>query len=255
MRLTLVAALTAMSLCCLSDFALGADKKVTQLKDKKDKISYSIGVDIGKSIQQKDIAINMDTFIAGFKDGQAGKLTKMTEDDVRQTLVALQAEIIEKQKSAQQAQSGKNLADGEKFLTDNKKQKGVVALPSGLQYRIISEGKGDSPTLNDTVTAQYRGKLINGTEFDSSYSHGGPVKFEVKNVIPGWTEALQLMKPGAKWELFIPPKLAYGQQSIGQVIGPNSTLIFEVELITVEKQTAKANAKPGDKTAQSNGNK
>lgn len=229
------AALTTVSFCLLNQYAWAAENQGGQLKDKKDKISYSIGVDVGKSIQKQKIEINPESFMTGFKDGQANKTTLMTEDEIRQTLLALQTEMLERQKTEMKAMAAKNLNDGQKFLAENKKNKDVVTLPDGLQYRIIKEGKGDSPKATDIVTTHYRGKLIDGTEFDSSYNRGEPVKFTVNGVIPGWTEALQLMKPGAKWELFIPAKLAYGEHGVGQIIGPNSTLIFEVELLNVEK--------------------
>lgn len=233
MKRTLVA-LTTASLCFFAQFSAATENQATQLKDMKDKISYSIGVDVGKSIQKQKIDINPEIFLAGFKDGQADKLSLMTEEQIRDTLMALQTQMLEKHKTAAKEMATKNLAEGEKFLTENKKQKGVVTLPSGLQYRIIKEGKGTAPTATDTVTTHYRGKLINGTEFDSSYSRGEPAKFAVNGVIPGWVEALQLMKPGAKWELFVPAKLAYGENGVGQLIGPNSTLIFEVELLNVD---------------------
>lgn len=233
MKRTLVA-LTAASLCFFTQISVAADNQATQLKDMKDKISYSIGVDVGKSIQKQKIEINPETFLAGFKDGQADKLSLMTEEQIRDTLMALQTQMLEKHKTAAKEMATKNLAEGEKFLTENKKQKGVVTLPSGLQYRIIKEGKGTAPKATDTVVTHYRGKLINGTEFDSSYSRGEPAKFAVNGVIPGWVEALQLMKPGAKWELFVPANLAYGENGVGQLIGPNSTLVFEVELLNVD---------------------
>lgn len=233
----ILVALASLSFC----FSAGAaDKQVTQLKDNKDKISYSIGVDVGKSIQKQKIEISADPFFLGFKDGLAEKYSLMPEAEVKQTLMALQTQILEKQKAEIKELANKNQTDGEKFLAENKTKKGIVSLPSGLQYRIINEGKGDAPKATDTVTTHYRGKLINGSEFDSSYSRGEPVKFAVNGVIPGWTEALQLMKPGAKWELFIPAKLAYGEHGVGQIIGPNSALIFDVELLTVEKPETKA---------------
>ncbi|MGD9592726.1 MAG: FKBP-type peptidyl-prolyl cis-trans isomerase [Candidatus Berkiella sp.] len=219
------------------------DNKGGQLKDKKDKISYSIGVDVGKSIMKQKIDVNTEPFMQGFKDGQADKTTLMTEDEIRQTLMALQSELLEKQKADMKEAAAKNLSAGEKFLDDNKKKKDIVTLPSGLQYRIIKEGKGESPKAADVVTTHYRGKLIDGTEFDNSYNRGEPVKFAVNGVIPGWTEALQLMKPGSKWELFIPSKLAYGENGVGQIIGPNSALVFEVELLNVEKNDKASNDK------------
>lgn len=236
LKRTLVA-LATLSLCCLSQSAWSENNKAEKLDNKKDKISYSIGMDVGKSIQKQKIDINPDFFLTGLKDGLTNKYSLMTEDEVRQTLLAIQTEILERQNTEMKAMASKNLTDGEKFLADNKKQKGIVTLPSGLQYRVIKNGTGESPKATDTVTTHYRGKLIDGTEFDSSYSRGEPARFAVNAVIPGWTEALQIMKPGAKWELFIPPKLAYGENGIGQIIGPNSTLIFEVELMSVDKNT------------------
>lgn len=252
---TLIAAAT-LSLCFFSQTALSAGAKTEKTDsklDKKDKASYSIGVDVGRSIEKQHIEINPDMFVTGLKDGLANKYGLLTEEEVKQTLMGLQSEIMERQTTEMKAMASKNLEDGDKFLAENKKQKGVITLPSGLQYRIIKEGSGDSPKATDTVTTHYRGKLINGTEFDSSYTRGEPARFAVNAVIPGWTEALQLMKPGAKWELFIPPKLAYGENGIGQLIGPNSTLVFEVELLNVDKAKAepaqdnKAAAKPNKK--------
>ncbi|MBI2792002.1 MAG: FKBP-type peptidyl-prolyl cis-trans isomerase [Gammaproteobacteria bacterium] len=242
-----IAALTTASICLLVQNVWAAGDQGAQLKDKKDKISYSIGVDVGKSILKQKIDINPEPFLLGFKDGQADKSTLMTEDEIRQTLMALQTEMLEKQKAEMKDAAAKNLAAGQKFLEDNKKKKDIVTLPSGLEYRIIKDGKGESPKATDVVTTHYRGKLIDGTEFDSSYNRGEPVKFAVNGVIPGWTEALQLMKPGAKWELFIPSKLAYGEHGVGQIIGPNSALIFEVELLSVEKPENK------DKSAEKQG--
>lgn len=250
---TLIAA-AALSLCFFSQIAFSAStsnkaEKADNVDSKKDKISYSIGVDVGRSIDKQHIDINSDVFITGLKDGLANKYSVLTEEEVKQTLMGLQSEIMERQNAEMKAMASKNLEEGDKFLADNKKQKGVITLPSGLQYRIIKDGSGESPKATDTVTTHYRGKLINGTEFDSSYTRGEPARFAVNAVIPGWSEALQLMKPGAKWELFIPPKLAYGENGIGQLIGPNSTLIFEVDLLNVDK----AKAEPAqDKAAKLN---
>lgn len=213
------------------------DKKII-LKDKISKVSYSIGIDIGKSFNEQSITLNEDAFLAGVRDGRGEKKALMTDDEIRDTLLALQTEMAEKQKAEAKKVSMKNQTDGSSFLEKNKKRDGIVTLPSGLQYKVITEGKGTKPKATDTVTTHYRGKLIDGSEFDSSYSRGEPVSFAVNGVIPGWTEALQLMSPGSKWELFIPADLAYGEQGIGGVIPPNSTLTFEVELISV-KEAAK----------------
>ena len=186
------------SLCFFSQPAFSDAKKAPAQDNKVDKTSYSIGVDVGRSIQKQKIEVNPDAFVQGLKDGLAGKYSMLTEDEVKQTLLGVQSEIMDRQNAEMKAVAAKNLEDGEKFLTENKKQKGVVTLPSGLQYKIVKEGSGESPKATDTVTTNYRGKLIDGTEFDSSYTRGEPARFAVNAVIPGWTEALQLMKPGAQ---------------------------------------------------------
>ena len=233
--------LTALGFGIFGPLAWSAENQATQLKDKREKLGYSVGIDIGKSVNKQKIDLEPNAFFAGFKDGTANKTSLMSEDEIRQTLLSLQTELVERQKAENKIIADKNLIEGEKFLAENKKRKGVVTLPSGLEYRIIKQGSGDSPKPTDVVVVNYRGKLINGTEFDSSYTRGEPVKLTVNGVIPGWTEALQLMKPGAKWELFIPAKLAYGEHGAGQIIGPNSTLIFDVDLLSVEKPNTTPN--------------
>jgi len=170
----------------------------------------------------------------GLKDSYNGDNTLLTEDQARQAIEDFQKTLMAKKAETMQKLSEKNKADGEKFLAENAKKEGVKSLPSGLQYKEITPGMGKSPKATDTVTVHYKGTLIEGTEFDSSYKRGEPATFPVSGVIAGWTEALQLMKEGAKWQLFIPPNLAYGERGAGPDIGPNATLIFEVELITVK---------------------
>lgn len=205
-----------------------------QLKTEDDKISYSIGVDIGKHFRNQDITIKQDSFLKGVQDGQDenAKLL-MSEQEIKDTLISLQARILEKQNEERKTLAEANLKQGKAFLDQNKSRKEVKTTSSGLQYEIITEGKGSSPKPTDRVSTHYRGSLIDGTEFDSSYSRGEPMQFAVNGVIPGWTEALQLMKPGAKWKLWIPPELAYGEHGVGHVIGPNATLVFEIELLEV----------------------
>jgi FKBP-type peptidyl-prolyl cis-trans isomerase FklB len=157
----------------------------------------------------------------------------MTEEEIRQTMMAFQKEMMAKQEEQMKKAGEKNKKEGEAFLAENKKKEGVITLPSGLQYKVIKAGQGKKPQASDKVTVHYRGTLINGTEFDSSIRRGQPATFPVSGIIPGWSEALQLMQEGAQWQLFIPPNLAYGERGAGNVIGPNSTLIFEVELISV----------------------
>jgi len=224
----------SFALLSLTGSVFGQDKS-TPLKDSKDKVSYSIGLNIGFNLKKQNVSINPDTFVLGLKDALAGK-PQMTDEQVKETMTAFEKEMIDKQKAA----GVKNGADGEKFLAENKKKEGVKTTASGLQYKVVKEGTGAQPKEKDTVMANYRGTLIDGTEFDSSYTRGQPATFPVSGVIKGWTEALQMMKVGSKYQLFIPAKLAYGERAIGPDIGPNSTLIFEVELLDV-KPAAGAN--------------
>jgi FKBP-type peptidyl-prolyl cis-trans isomerase FklB len=219
--------LTVVALCFAA--SIFAEDKPPQLKDLKDKASYSIGLNFGFNFQRQNVDLNTDAFAAGFKDAMSGRKPLMSEQEVRDTLIAFESDLQQKQTAA----GKKNSADGEKFLTDNKSKEGVKATASGLQYKVVKEGSGVQPKPSDTVTVNYRGTLVDGTEFDSSYKRGQPATFPVGGVIPGWTEALQLMKVGSKYQLFIPAKLAYGEQG-RPGIPPNSLLIFEVELMDVK---------------------
>src|SRR5215467_14652951 len=194
----------------------GQDKS-PQLKDQKDKVSYSIGMQIGFNLGRQKVDVNPDILAAGIKDAIAGN-PQLTTEQVKDIM----------------SQFEKDKVDGEKFLEENKKKPGVKATASGLQYKVEKEGTGPQPKSTDMVTVNYRGTLIDGTEFDSSYKRGQPATFPVNGVIKGWTEALQLMKQGAKYQLFIPANLAYGERAMGPDIGQNSTLIFEVELQDVK---------------------
>ena len=211
-----------------------AGEKVT-LKTQKDKISYIIGLNIGTNLKNQDVAVDADAFAEGLRDGLNSAKPALSETEMRDIMTAFNKKMREKRGKEMKKLAAKDEEEGNKFLAANKKKKGVVTLPSGLQYKVIKEGKGKSPTINDVVTVNYRGTLIDGKEFDSSYKRGKPATFPVKGVIKGWTEALQLMKPGAKWDLYIPPQLAYGSRGAGGLIGPESTLIFEVELLSVKK--------------------
>ncbi len=188
---------------------------------------------MGGSLKRNSIDVDIDALVKGLKDSLAGGKMLMTEQEQRETLIAFQKEFQAKQQEKMKALAEKNKKEGEAFLEANKKKPGVKVLPSGLQYKVITEGKGASPKDTDTVTVNYRGTLIDGTEFDSSYKRNEPATFPVKGVIKGWTEALLLMKEGSKWQLFIPSNLAYGERGAGSAIGPNATLIFEVELIKI----------------------
>lgn len=204
------------------------------LQTPKEKQSYSIGADIGSKLKSQSIEIDPDTLAQGIKDAVSGGKLLLTEQEINETLSTLQKELMEKQAERAKQLGEKNKKEGEAFLSENKKKEGVKTLPSGLQYKVIKEGTGKTPKADDTVVTNYRGTLTDGTEFDSSYKRGQPATFPVKGVIAGWTEALQLMKEGSKWELFIPSSLAYGERGAGNVIGPNATLIFEIELISVK---------------------
>ncbi|PKL48985.1 MAG: hypothetical protein CVV37_07795 [Nitrospira bacterium HGW-Nitrospira-1] len=216
----------------LAGQANAEEKKAFQTP--KEKQSYSMGADLGKKIQSLSIEVDLNAFAQGMKDAVSGNKMLLTEQEIKETLTALQKELMEKQAENAKQLGEKNMKAGEAFLAENKKKEGVITLPSGLQYKVIKEGAGKTPKADDTVVTNYRGTLIDGTEFDSSYKRGEPATFPVKGVIPGWTEALQLMKEGSKWELFIPSSLAYGERGAGNAIGPNATLIFEIELISVK---------------------
>jgi FKBP-type peptidyl-prolyl cis-trans isomerase FklB len=214
-------------------------KEPLALKDQKDKVSYSIGVNIGNNLKRQSIDVNPDALIQGIKDVLSGSKALMTEKEVNDTLKTFQQEMKAKQTEHLKELGEKNKKEGDAFLAENKKKEGVITLPSGLQYKVIKEGTGETPKITDTVTVNYRGTLINGTEFDSSYKRGQPTTFPVNGIIAGWTEALQLMKVGSEWQLFIPPNLAYGERALGRDIGPNATLIFDIELLAVKEGAKK----------------
>ena len=220
--------------------ALLAETKPAVPTEKRDKISYSIGADIGANLKRSDIDINAEYLAQGIRDAITGK-TVLTEEQMKATLQEFQSEMQAKMQAKQQEAESKMKADApknkeasDKFLEENKKKEGVKTTSTGLQYKIITTGTGEKPKATDTVTVNYRGTLINGTEFDASEKHGGPATFPVTGVIPGWTEALQMMPVGSKWQLFIPPSLAYGENAPPS-IGANQALIFDVELLGIKK--------------------
>lgn len=204
------------------------------LKTQKEKASYAIGMNIGKSLQKDSVDVDPNSFLRGLKDGLAGSKPLLTDDEAKAALTALQDEVRKTQEAKMQLAGEANKKEGEAFLAANKAKEGIVTLPSGLQYKILKEGTGPKPTAGDSVVCNYRGTLLDNTEFDSSYKRGQPATFPVGQVIHGWTEALQLMPVGSKWQLFIPPDLAYGARGAGGDIGPNATLIFEVELLSIQ---------------------
>jgi FKBP-type peptidyl-prolyl cis-trans isomerase FklB len=214
-----------------SAVCLGAERPV--LNDAKAKESYSLGYQFGQSMKAQGMDLDLEIYSAGIRDALAGTTPQLGPEEIRTTVLDLQKRLAAARQKEFKELAEKNLVDGKTFLEQNKKKDGVVSLPSGLQYKILADGSGKMPNAADSVTVNYRGTLIDGKEFDSSYKRGQPVTFQVGKVIRGWTEALQLMKEGAKWRLVIPPQLAYGDRGTS-TIPPNSTLIFEVELITVK---------------------
>jgi FKBP-type peptidyl-prolyl cis-trans isomerase FklB len=217
-------------------FGSAAAQSQPSLKDQKEKISYIIGMDIGANFKKQSIDIDPDILARGIKDGLSGAKPLISEPEAKEVMTAFEKEMRARRETVQNTAGEKNKKEGEAFLAENKKKEGVKTLPSGLQYKVIKAGTGKKPAAADTVTTHYRGTLIDGTEFDSSYKREKPATFQVSGVIPGWTEALQLMEEGAKWQLFVPPNLAYGERGAGQVIGPHATLIFEVELISIQEK-------------------
>jgi FKBP-type peptidyl-prolyl cis-trans isomerase FklB len=212
----------------------GCTKK--SLGNQKKKVSYTIGWDIGSNIKRQQADVDINTLIKGLKDAMAGAKPLLTEEEMREAMMKFQTEMQEKQAKLHSEAAEKNKKEGAAFLEENKKKKDVKTTKSGLQYKVITQGKGKKPGLEDTVTVNYSGTLIDGTEFDSSYKRGEPATFPVQGVIPGMTEALQMMREGSKYELYIPSDLAYGERGAGGLIGPNAALIFTVELISINKE-------------------
>jgi len=210
-----------------------ADEKL-ELKDQKDKESYSFGYQFGQNLKSQGVDLNLDIYTSGIRDALGGKEPRMSQEEIRATIGELQKRVMATRQKELKEKAEMNLAEGKAFLDENRKKEGVKTLPSGLQYKVLVEGSGKTPKATDTVTVHYRGTLISGSEFDSSYKKGQPSTFQVNGVIRGWSEALQLMKGGSKWQLFIPPELAYGEGGAGGQIPPNSALIFEVELISIK---------------------
>jgi FKBP-type peptidyl-prolyl cis-trans isomerase FklB len=233
------------------------------LKTQQEKASYAIGANIGRGMKKDGVQIDSRILSRGMSDAIAGKKLAMTDEEMQAALTVLQADVRKRMEAEAAVAAAANKAAGDQFLAANKTKEGVVTLPSGLQYKIIKAGAGPKPTATDEVVCNYRGTLVDGTEFDSSYKRGQPATFPVDKVIKGWTEALQLMPVGSKWELYVPSNLGYGERGAGQrgsdVIAPNSTLIFEVELMSIkDKSAAKPaasdagapDAKPADPAAQ-----
>src|SRR6266852_3971912 len=221
------------------------------VKTRKEKFSYALGMNIGtgysQGLKKQSVEVDWNLIAQGMKDAATGSKMRLTQDEAQAVLKEIQTEVQKQQQEKTQQAASANKTEGEAFLAANKSKDGVVTLPSGLQYKILTAGTGPKPTASDSVKCNYKGALINGTEFDSSYKRGQPATFAVGQVIKAWTEALQLMPVGSKWQLFVPTSLAYGERGAGAEIGPNATLIFEVELLSIEEK-AKDDKSKDDKT-------
>jgi FKBP-type peptidyl-prolyl cis-trans isomerase FklB len=217
------------------------------LKTQKEKFSYALGMNLGGSLHQQGVPLDPNIFARGVKDAMAGGKMLMTEQEARTVLMMVQNEMRQKEQAKTEAESGANKKEGEAFLTANKAKEGVVVLPSGLQYKIVTAGTGPKPAATDSVVCNYRGTSISGAEFDSSAKHGGPATFPVTGVIKGWTEILQLMPVGSKWQVFVPSDLAYGDRGMPPDIKPGETLVFDVELVSIKAPDAAEEKKPDDK--------
>lgn len=238
-----IVVLVAFFLCsCSHENIAGKDSVKTEksgkqvLETQKDKVSFCIGYDIGKTFVQQSIDIDSDIFLKGIKSALTGENMLMTTEEMQNTMMIFQADMKSKYMEQLKKIAEKNLKEGEEFLSKNKTREGIKVLADGLQYKVITEGSGECPKDTDTITINYKGTLIDGTEFDSSYKRGQPAKFSLigAGVIKGWSEALPMMKVGSKWELYVPANLAYGERGAGQSIGPNSALVFEMELLSIE---------------------
>jgi FKBP-type peptidyl-prolyl cis-trans isomerase FklB len=224
--------MVGIGLTLLSDPSSAAE--ATDLEDEKQKLGYSIGYQVGGDFRRQGLEIDPELVVKGVLDALAGSEPLMKPQEMSQVLTELRQQAAAAAKQQREEQARKNLAEGKTFLAENAEKEGVRTLPSGLQYQVLTEGEGDPPAATDTVTVHYRGTLLDGSEFDSSYGRGKPATFPLDRVIPGWTEGLQLMRPGAKYRLYVPPERAYGERGSGTKIGPQSTLVFEVELLSVE---------------------
>ncbi len=263
-RITLVALLVCSAFASYAEDAKpspspsGSPAPTSTFKDEKDKVSYSLGVDIGRTLQKFQLDLNEAALSQGIADVLDSKPMAMTDQELQTTLQAFQQKMMQKQQDAMAKKqeemktvAAKNKADGKKFLDDNSKKPGVKTTASGLQYKVIKEGSGDKPKDTDVVETNYRGTTIDGKEFDSSAKHGSTASFPVNGVIKGWSEALKLMPVGAKWELYVPADLAYGAEGYGDDIAPGSTLVFEVELLNIKKNAA--STAPGPNAQPENG--
>lgn len=236
---TLAFALVGMTMAGCNDdksaTAETAKPSAATLTTQEEKVGYAIGLQIGGQLLATKDALNAEAMVLGLQDALAEKAPRLTDEEMQAAKMTFQQQVQERAQKEMAQLVEKNKAEGDAFLAQNKTKEGVVTLPSGLQYKVVQAGTGATPTANDTVVTHYTGTLINGQVFDSSVQRGEPATFPVNGVIAGWTEALQHMKVGAKWQLFIPADLAYGERGAGQMIAPNSTLLFDIELLEIKK--------------------
>jgi FKBP-type peptidyl-prolyl cis-trans isomerase FklB len=235
MKLKTVAFAAVLGLCCLQSYAANTTKPTTEV----DKVSYTLGADMGTNFRNNKIDINPDLLLQGLRAALNKKPLAMTKKEMEMTLINFQKNMQARRKSELKQVSQTNKKKGEEFLAKNKKQKGVVTLADGMQYKVVTAGTGAKPKSTDIVTVNYEGSLVGGKVFDSSFKRGRPATFPVGQVIKGWQEILPMMKAGATWQVFIPSKLAYGSEGIGGVIGPNETLIFKINLLSIKGQKDK----------------
>ena len=223
-----------LTLVVMAAPALAGAQEAPALATEKDRLSYAMGMDLGQQLKTQSVDIDPALFARGLADALSGGKTLLTAEEAKAAIAELQKAMIVKRAEAARLAGEKNKAEGEAFLAANKAKEGVVTLPSGLQYKVLTTGTGRKPTLEDTVVCQYRLSLVGGKEIDSSYKRGQPFTIPVKSAIKGWTEVLQLMPVGSKWEVFVPPSLGYGERGAGADIGPNATLVFEIELLAIK---------------------
>jgi FKBP-type peptidyl-prolyl cis-trans isomerase FklB len=230
MRRILVAATVVMTMVPV----LARAQEASSLKTEKDKLSYAMGMDLAAQLKANQVEVDPAVFARAMQDVLAGGKILLSDADAKAVISELQKTMLVKRTNEAQAAGARNKTEGEAFLAANKTKDGVVTLPSGLQYKVITNGTGPKPTVDQTVVCQYKGTLLDGKEFDSSFKHGQPATFPLNRVIKGWTEVLQLMPVGSKWQVFIPSSLAYGERGAGVDVGPNATLIFEIELLAIK---------------------
>lgn len=238
MKMRLVSAAVMGFALSTSIAATNTATTVTSLNTEMEKLSYSIGADLGKNFKKQGIDISPAAMAKGLEDGMSGAKLQLTEEQMKEVLNTFQKDLMAKRNAEMNKKSEENKTKGETFLNQNKTKEGVVTLPSGLQYKILQKGTGETPKKDDTVTVEYTGTLIDGQVFDTTEKTGKPATFKVSQVIPGWTEALQLMPVGSTWEVYVPSNLAYGPRAVGGPIGPNETLVFKIHLISFKKADA-----------------